>query len=664
MFSLKPEQKKIEPIVFLDQFLCEKIQRKSTYGSQEASHVSLSKYFPKYYKHLSLSSENLAGAIQSKVKRLKIVRSCYDSAYLKDGDEKTFKKFFRTNRKTLKDVPMSGDYDVVQSFPLCTYFPRVKAINLENQYWGLRKAYQRNPMSLGKSIQKRIYRSFGDFWSGCRFVESLKVGVYYDLDIVIIKKIDSSKRFLSFLKKLELEILVRPQNSRKILIELIENKNFLRHVTHLKVGDFEEKRLDWKLFQSLISSCPRLYFLSFPTGSRDRRSGPYQSFLNKDFCLDLGCLENLQVLEMDVKHFKTFINGVQFPPFLREMTLRISDHEESDSLKEFFDRQDDQDEAADYMLLDEDQDEESSEKCQDDMVGYMLLDEDQNERNWESSEKSRMLGEFFEKWKKLENLRVLNLTLDSLSDMDTLVKNFLLPLLRAIPNLETFNYEFLSQQSRWSFDLEAFFSGIEPLRSLRHLRIHTDVRHNCVFSGLCPPQKLSSLSKLSSIEIDVKIHSRFDLKQFLDGFLGAHNPELKIKKSLKLPRLYLFRVQDFIRFLDLMHSVSDFKDFQAHLQIALVVERMSEIPSNFQNPIVVTSNIMLVVNIFIKDFESTILTQEQEQYFQMVFGQLQFTVKKADPSECEVRLFDSGCRSHREVMKNKLTQNCYIKSGF
>ncbi len=293
MTSLKPQQKKIKLIVFLDQFLCEKIQRKSTYGSTEASHVSLSKYFPKYYKNLSLSSKTLTEAVQSKVKRLKIVRSCYDSANLKD-DEKTFKKLFKTNRKTLKDLPISGDYDAVQNFSLCLYFPRIKTLDLKKQCRSLRNSYQLQLKSANKSIQKTFSRSFGHFWNGYRFVENLKIGVESlkvgaendIIDFLIFEKINSSKRLLSSLKNIELGIYLTQENiqsSRNLLMDLMKNEKLFETYDTLQ----DEKSPDWEVFQSFINHCPQLSFVSLSTGSRESRSRPLRFFARKDFRLDL-----------------------------------------------------------------------------------------------------------------------------------------------------------------------------------------------------------------------------------------------------------------------------------------------------------------------------------------------------------------------------------------
>ena len=401
-----------------------------------------------------------------------------------------------------------------------------------------------------------------------------------------------------------------------------KNTIFLGCVTHLKIENFVQHLLDWRFPEALINCCHQLNSLSLSTGARDWWPVPNPDYF---FLLDLSHLQNLSVLKFEVNHIRTFINEIQFPPFLREMTLRFADHKESDNLKEFFDCQE--------------------EKEDDEMV---------DAKDFESFEKSRMLGQFFEKWKKLESLRTLNLDIFAFTDCDTLAKNFVLPLLRAVPMLETFDYQFRWKQHEApeaSFDLEAFLSGIEPLRYLQHLRIKTDLRHDCIFSGLRNPQKLSCLSNLSSIEIDSKVHSKFDLKQFLKSFLEMDT--LVKKKSLKLSKIFLFDVQDLIKLLKLMHSVSSFKNFQAYLQITLVVHSIDDIFSNFKYPIYVACNTLLAVTIFIRNFESKILTQEQEEYFQTVFGQLQFTLKKPAKNNYKGDFFDLDLCSQIVLMKSK-----------
>ena len=318
---------------------------------------------------------------------------------------------------------------------------------------------------------------------------------------------------------------------------------------------------------------------------------------------------------MEITDLKAFISGVDFPSSLREIFFFMNTAEEPDNLKEVL-------------------------GCQNHET-----QEDQDTKDWESFERYKTLSHFFDKWKKLNNLRTLDLSLQTRFEVNLLMENFVLPLLRAIPQLENLRCflgshwdNLFPKTHRTPFDLEAFFSGIEPLQSLKTLQIYADKDFHCVFSGLDIPRKIPCLSGLSSIEIDVKIHSKFDFKRLIKSFLCEN---VEKKKKIEIPRIFLFCVQDFIALINLMHSVSSFQNLQVRLEVHLVVESIEEIYSNFKYPIYVASNTPLTVNIYLKKFETRKLAPEQREYFEMIFGQLQFTVNEANKYKCGLSSLES-----------------------
>jgi len=152
-----------------------------------------------------------------------------------------------------------------------------------------------------------------------------------------LEKVNKSTRFLSSLKTIQLNIcehFVEILSLRITVMKLItiKNQNLLRHVTHLKIANFHEKEMDWGLFQSLINFCPRLCFVSLPTGDREIS----QDLPNIDFCLDLSCLHNLQVLRMRMLHFRSFLNGINLPSSLQEISLDAVDNQKPDNFREVF----------------------------------------------------------------------------------------------------------------------------------------------------------------------------------------------------------------------------------------------------------------------------------------------------------------------------------------
>jgi len=594
MFNSKPERLKMMPILFPETFLRQ--EESDLFHSPEVldgENAWLLKYFPKYYKLLNLRGFRISRAVRSKVEKLKVVRDCH-GYYLFDD----FKKLLRSSRKTLSRVPVrifyEGNY---QHFSSCLYFPKVKALDLTEDCG--QEYSHRKEMHPTRPIPKKIYASYGHFWGGNRFVESLELALYDDFDLILLKKIGDSTRFLSCLKGVKLLI----KASTNTLIELLKNKNLLKHITHFTITRYTQHEIDWRLIQSLIDCCPQLYSLSLPTVRRCCQGGP-----DLNFCLDLSSFQNLQALKITVDHIRIFLNGIDFPPSLREMTLDIVDSEKLNDFSDIFEIQ--QDNQGDGTI------------------------EDQDAKEWMSFVKHDILSNFFEKCKKLSKLQVLNLKFNICYQMDVF-KHFLLPLLRTVPQLETFNFTSDHTPSEEQlFDLEFFFSEIQFLHSLKHLGIISRYRNQWIFSGAEDHQKLRSVSNLSSFEISgVKASSSFNLKKFLSAFLDSNNTNRVARKSLKFDKLNIFSSQDLIKILNLMRSVAHFPNLQIELQIYLTVENIDDLFSNFPYPIYVASNTRLKVEFFLKHFQGEKLTNEQKQDLKMRFGQFHFTLCAASDNK-------------------------------
>ena len=618
MSNFKSVKAQIEPRFYPETSLNKKIPSKPMMGDSN----SLLKYFPKYYNDLYLYLENPNGPIQSKIKQLKIVRHIHGSGK-RFKSETILKQLFQTSRKTLKSIPRISEMGFShQNLALCMYFPKVKTLNLD---------LDEKDNDFSGSTLKQIYGHYGYFWSSSRFVESLEIRCSHYFNCRIMEKIDSSERFLSHLKKVE--VVLGGQSCSQIQSSMLEpllmNQNFLGHVTNLRIERFLEKTFAWKVVQSLIDCCTQLYSLSLPT---EKRSWQDQESVSRNFSLDLSRLQNLQALTMEVQHFRTFITGIELPPSVRTIDLKIIDHEESDNFKEAFGIQD----------------------CENDETI-----EDQNARDWKSFERYEILNGFFDKWRKLSKLRILDLKIWAFPKIDTL-RSLILPLLRAIPQLEKLYLTVglkgqITLPADRLFDLKVFFSGIETMKSLKYVTLSTNEYVSCLLSGPEHSQRSFCLPNLSSVKIRTKFDSNFDLKEFLDGFLCLNSlqPELPVmNRTLDLRQSCMFSVQDFIRILNVVHSVSHFKNLQLHLQICLIVESFREISSNFTYPMHVAHNTQLTVNIHLKNFKDLELTLEQKQYFKRIFGQLRFTVNTAAKYNCDRNSLGHVFYNNKVLMRN------------
>ena len=579
-------KRKIKPILYPQAFLEKKIEKKWDTSDDMSILLSLMKYFPKYYTSLTIHNRLEIGgrslrsrSFQSRVKQLKIVKrfsyktfsDSYDYDY--ENHQKTFKRLYRDFRKTLKSVPY---FDGRQDLSFCMDFPRVKTINIQPRCFK-RICYSGDETDFfdrykERDLAKVIKKSCGYFWIGNRFVEILRIKCYHPLFLIIIQKLNASKRFLSSLKTFELEVGSRGFErevghwsygaSSDLLIKLTENKNVLQYVTFIEIIALFN---DLNIVQSLINCCPRLLFFSL------------ESDYKFDGSLNLGCLQNLQVLYISQFDFQTFINIADFGPSIQKITLRLS----GKRMKEFFDFQDGD-------------------------------DEDQDAREWKAFEKDRILCSFFEKWRRFENLKALNLKLAFFSNMDFLMKMLLLPLIREKSWLETLEFElnFFNVRSEEDgvFDLDVFFQGIKSLKSLKNLSIFS---LNCYF--IYSPQKSLFLPNLSSLDLFAKSSPKFDILKFLNGvYHNLGSQPRNEKTSLGLSKIRLHSAQELITLLKLLNKASKFKTLQIYLEVELYVQDVDELISNFRYPIYVPSNTNLKVHLFEADSDWNDLTQKKK----------------------------------------------------
>jgi len=219
--------------------------------------------------------------------------------------------------------------------------------------------------------------------------------------------------------------------------------------------------------------------------------------------------------------------------------------------------------------------------------------------------------------------------------IDLLFKNFVVPLLKAIPQLETFGFKWFNSYYCSSLNLDVLLEGIEPLRSYRNLKISPDsslsksslvVNYN--------PQKVYFLPHVTSIKIDAAIAENFDLKKFISAIL--YNVKLKVpemNKTVKLSSLKISCAKQFIKTLQTLHVVSELKTVKFEMEIELINQTLPSLMESFLYPIYIAKNLLLTVNIKLVDSTSPIyLTEGLKQYLRGIFGQMDFTISYLEKS--------------------------------
>ncbi len=537
----------MKPVLHPQTFLEKKIQRKHwDVSDAKSKFVCLMKYFPKYYKNIELLDKNpLSRPVQSRIKQLKIIKKSYCSM-ISDSDEKTLKRLFRGCRKTLKSVPSFG----WQSLRLSQYFPRVETIEIWwYRFYGIsEKDEEMNTWSrrileedcedrelTSRMLWKGIKRSYGYFWSGNRFVENVKILCRSYFSLMIIKKLNDSKRFLASLKTLELMIDYECEEENNILTLLVKNTNFLQHVTSLKINTFSK---NLQLLQPLINCCLQCSSLSL--------QGVYGAIQS----LNLNYHQNLQALAIKFEDFWTLMDRNEIPSSLREVSL------------------------------------------------LTVITEDMKYDN---------LGNFFEKWKRYNNLKVLNLKFQDYSKINLLMETFILPLLKEKVQLETFNchFGFLHVDSdQRLFDLDVFFEGIKSLRSLKNLSLTcwkpnypSNPRISFIYGG----QQSLLLPNFSSLHLCAESSPKFNVSKFFRGIFHNMESRPKIEETsvVRLSKIRLRSPQELVKLVNLLNQASEFKTLQIFLEIEFYIESIDEISPTFRLPLSIPNNTQLMVQFFL-----------------------------------------------------------------
>jgi len=578
MFNKKPARTRMKPLLYpSEEFLNSKIIRNQAHIDEDQNNLCLLKYFPKYYKDLRVYdrwNNPVPFNVQSKVRRVKILKR-FQCVYPNGNDKKILKKLFQTNRKTLKSLPRcinGGFYFQIPGLNL--YFPRINSINLSDLVY-FQEDHQR------KIMKDLVYRGCGYLGHANRFIRHLEISVILDNHwIVILKRLNKQKAFFSSLKTFSVRLKAKKEVSRDLMVNLGENKDVLRAITHLNM--IYCKNYDqWDLIQSIISSCDRLVFLSF--------GDQYENASDSKFLLDLSGLKNLKVLEFTIHNLKIFIERIRFPSSVSKIEFVLGTGDQN--FREFIDPQ-----------------------IPDIRMNY------QDIKEWEYFKKHKVMLSLFDKLRQLKNLKVLKLTVPKMLKTHILFTNFIFPLLRTTPQLETLDCQIRIPSNHngnkiiEDFDLNVFFKGIESLRSLQHLKIENN-------SGdfLYNPQKTLFPPNLASIEFVGTISSGFSIQKF---FKALFQNKEKISKNVKLSQIQLSCAQDLIVLLNSLHSVSHLKTSKIQLEVELYITDFSELVSNFPYPLYLARNTELKLRIILSE-NATSLGREDREYLDRVFGQLQ-----------------------------------------
>jgi len=579
----------------------------------------LLKYYPKYCRSLYFNCIPKSRAVLSRIKQMKII----ENIELKGRSEekksaiKKMKQLLRNKRKTVRSLPLVH-CDLVNAFPInmCSSFPRIqnlKILPLYSLYFNREKCFS------SPSLERKTLKFYGYFWVTLRSVQHLVLSnLSYNLWL-LLPRLQSSKRFLASLKSFRLEVGIPFSTVQKniplfTLQILLRNQDLLRYVTHLKFKGFREFHYYGTQVKSVLDYCSSLISLSFPVRKDFNRPdikhlslAPLQSF------------QNVRVLTVRADDNWSFIEAFEFPSSLQKLVLRL---ENQFSWFKVW-----------YALYTQ--------------VGDDPIDED----TIRSYEEYQVLLSFFEKFKALTLLTSLNLSMPLFVIVNEMMDNFILPILRAIPNLENFECQFslVGREINNHFNMSTFLDGIAPLEQLRSFKIfqEKDREKNSIESGdlviTFNPTKSYDLPNIIAVHIETWISEGFNFKRFLRMF----STDLK---EITLTKIYLSSIQSFLQTLKTLNKSRHLPLARINLSIALWLDDFSDL-KQLPYPLITVKNIFIALDIVISAFERQVLDQRCREAFQNVSKNVNASITLIIP-----RNLLPGDHSKRsiQIMKNSV----------
>ena len=533
---------------------------------------------------------------------------------------KRIKVFLWNKRHSIKVLPyVTGKWGLnsCSLMEMLPFFPRIQALGIfptSNRF----KPQPKRDLLL-RSVEKDVLRSYGYFWNTLGSLQVLRIRTSSPEIWLILQRIQSSERFLSSLKTLDLIIDIPRPRSREyhpgeLFQALLKFPGVLKHVTQLRFCPMKGFHVYGAQVQSLIDSCPKLHSVSFPIDQefdtpkkRHLTLAPLKSF------------QNVTILTLKVYDVWSFIEAFELSSSLKKLELHL------------------------YYRSDWNE------------IWRDLYQEPNSES---SLVKQKKLLDFFERFKQLTSLKSFELNMPRFTDANDIMKSFILPLLRSAPKLEDFKCQLYREyvENNHPFDISMFLDGIAgSLKQLKSFKIFQRPNEEAEYSiekedllMTFRPQKVYSLPILREVNIGTFISQDFDFKSFLTMITSSEtNPPPLAKKKISFSRVYVDSVKSFHKILKIFKEADQFQTLEISLGILFRLRSLLEIPYYFSSPILPANNAFIHLKVYFPDFKKYCFSNEGFKMMQSAFGKVKYDIycliqKKARSSSNEERICQSA----------------------
>jgi len=556
----------------------------------------LLKYFPKYYNVLETSLSKNDWPFISKLRQTKIVR--HFRGEIGQGPiygkviHNSEEKIFKNKNKSVKSQPAwtYSNLKIEGKSRVSTFFPRIAFLDLtiNNSMW--RFDQEANIVYVDREKEQEILGPYNLFWKGLRHLKHLKLSNNTPYFWLIIREINSSPHFLVSLEKLEFSLIFhfdRKDNKspRNVLVELFRNEQFLKYLTHFNCKDFQGFQYYDKLMSSILMQCPKLVSFAFPIG----RQVYYFSSVDEIYkeCQDtlvlsqLERIKNLQALNLSIFGFKTFAKYLSIPFSLQKITLNV--------YHSFYD------------------------------PGFMDMLQGKG---------------FFGRWKRLNQLQILQLELPLIRKTNDLLHKFILPLLESTTDLKEFECKFKdspAHRGAWEgLNLSLFFSHLASLEKLKSVRISKSSNDeysryvsliNIMRFDPKKSKEIHCLSNLTQLEIDCPSLAKNDFQNSIKMFSRDDPPS---KKKLKFSTLSFDSIDNFCEFLKFANYEAQSGDLEFDLAVHLWIKGLEQLFHDLKWPLVLERRVTVKLEISIKCAEMKkfmSLSGQEKKDLRKIFGE-------------------------------------------